>query len=311
MTAPDVSVVLPTHDRRDLLSRTLRTVLWQRGVELEVIVIDDGSVDGTEDAVAELADQRIRYVRNETAKGVASARNRGVEEAKGEWIAFVDDDDLWGADKLSEQLAASLREDRPWAYAGAVKIDDAERVVGGRPPPSPEWVASRLPRWNAVPGGCSGVMATRALLDEVGGFDPTLVNLADWDLWIRFAREAPPACAGRPLVGYRWHSGNASLDTDLILREARRIADRYGSRPDWGAIHHYLAHLCVRSSRSSRALRHFATAVARGERSAARDAAWLASRRWKGRKGAEEVKAEPEVVAWRTEAEAWLSVIRS
>jgi glycosyltransferase involved in cell wall biosynthesis len=307
---PDVSVVLPTHDRRDLLGRTLRTVQWQRGVHFEVIVIDDGSTDGTRDAVSKLADSRIRYVRNETAMGVASARNRGLEEARGNWIAFVDDDDLWAPDKLSEQLTAAFREDRPWAYTGAVKIDSAERVVGGRPPPPPDRVAERLPRWNSVPGGCSGVMASRALLAKVGGLDPTLVNLADWDLWIRFVREAPPACAGRPLVGYRWHSGNASLDTSLILREARRIADRYGSPPDWGAIHHYLAHLCVRSGRRFMAMRHFATAVARGEPSAARDVAWLAIRRWKGRNGVE-VKAEPELIAWRTEAEDWLSVIRS
>jgi hypothetical protein len=309
--AIDVSVVIPTHDRRDLLGRTLRTVLWQQGVELEVIVIDDGSIDGTEDAIARLGDPRIRYVRNETALGVASARNRGVAEARGEWIAFVDDDDLWSPDKLSEQLTASRRQDLPWAYAGAVKIDDTERVVGGRPPPPPDCVVRRLPHWNAVPGGCSGVMAASVLLDDVGGFDPTLVNLADWDLWIRFARQAPPACVGRPLVGYRWHSGNASLDTGLILREARRIADRYGSPPDWGAIHHYLAHLCVRSGRSFMAIRHFATAFARGERSAARDVAWLARRRWKGREGDEEVMAEPELVSWRTEADGWLSLIRS
>jgi glycosyltransferase involved in cell wall biosynthesis len=308
--APDVSVVIPTHDRRDLLGRTLRTILWQQGVELEVIVIDDGSIDGTEDAVAELADQRIRYVRNETAKGVASARNRGVEEAQAGWIAFVDDDDLWAADKLSEQLTAALREDCPWAYAGAVKIDGTERVVGGRPPPSPEWVARRLPRWNAVPGGCSGVMATRMLLDEVGGFDPKLVNLADWDLWIRFVREAPPARAGRPLVAYRWHAGNSSLDTDLILQEARVIQGRYEVPLDWGAIHHYLAHLNVRSGNRGRALRHFATAVAKGEPGSARDLAWLIRRRMKARRALERVGAEPEIVAWRAEAEEWLRAVR-
>jgi hypothetical protein len=183
-------------------------------------------------------------------------------------------------------------------------------LVGGKPPPHPEEVVERLPRWNAVPGGCSGVLATRSLLRGTGGFDPTLVNLADWDLWIRFVREAPPACAPRPLIGYRWHAGNASLDTELILREARVIGSRYNVPLDWGAIHHYLAHLNVRAGVPTRALRHFVWAFLRGERSSARDVAWLIRRRMRGAGAAEEVRAEPSIVEWRAQAEEWLAAVR-
>ena len=308
--APEVSVVVPTRDRRELLSRTLGTVLRQRSVDLEAIVIDEGSSDGTRDTVTGLEDPRVRYFRNELPTGVARARNRGIEEARGEWVAFVDDDDLWAPDKLAEQLVAARRANRPWAYAGAVKIDVSERLVGGRPPLQPEEVVERLPRWNAVPGGCSGVIATRSLLQETGGFDPTLANLADWDLWIRFVREAPPACAPRPLVGYRWHAGNASLDTKLILREARVIESRYKVPLDWGAIHHYLAHLNVRAGVPTRALRHFMWAFLRGEKSAARDVAWLIRRRLRGGAAAEEIRAEPSVVEWRAQAQDWLGALR-
>ena len=307
---PEVSVVVPTRDRRELLSRTLGTVLRQRSVDLEAIVIDEGSSDGTRDTVTGLGDPRVRYFRNEVPTGVARARNRGIEEARGEWVAFVDDDDLWAPDKLVEQLVAAHRANLPWAYAGAVKIDEGERLVGGRPPPQPERVVQRLPRWNAVPGGCSGVIATRSLLRETGGFDPTLVNLADWDLWIRFVREAPPACAPRPLVGYRWHAGNASLDTELILREARVIGSRYKVPLDWGAIHHYLAHLSVRAGFPTRALRHFMWAFLRGETSSARDVAWLIRRRMRGAGAAEEVRAEPSIVEWRAQAQEWLAAVR-
>ena len=308
--APEVSVVVPTRDRRELLSRTLGTVLRQRSVDLEAIVIDEGSSDGTRDTVTGLEDPRVRYFRNEVPTGVARARNRGLEEARGEWVAFVDDDDLWAPDKLVEQLVAARRANLPWAYAGAVKIDGTERLVGGRPPPQPQWVVQRLPRWNAVPGGCSGVIATRSLLRGTGGFDPTLVNLADWDLWIRFVREAPPACAPRPLVGYRWHAGNSSLDTELILREARVIESRYHTPLDWGAIHHYLAHLSVRAGVPTRALRHFMWAFLRGERSSARDVAWLIRRRMRGAGAAEEVRAEPSIVEWRGQAKEWLATVR-
>ena len=154
------------------------------------------------------------------------------------------------------------------------------------------------------------MIAARSLLRGTGGFDPTLVNLADWDLWIRFVREAPPACAPRPLVGYRWHAGNASLDTELILREARVIESRYKVRLDWGAIHYYLAHLNVRSGVSTRALRHFMCAFLRGEGSAARDVAWLIRRRMRGAGAAEEVRAEPSVVEWRAEAKEWLRAVQ-
>ena len=309
MVVPEVSVVVPTRDRRELLSQTLGTVLRQRSIDLEAIVIDEGSSDGTRDSVTGLEDPRVRYFRNELPTGVSSARNRGIEEARGEWVAFVDDDDLWAPDKLAEQLVAARRADRPWAYAGAVKVDEGERLVGGRPPPHPEEVVERLPRWNAVPGGCSGVLAARSLLRRTGGFDPALVNLADWDLWIRFAREAPPACAPRPLVGYRWHAGNASMDTELILREAHVIESRYNVPLDWGAIHHYLAHLNVRAGVSTKALRHFMWAFLRGERSSARDVAWLIRRRM--RAGAsEEVRAEPSIVEWRAQAKEWLAAVR-
>jgi len=303
--APQVSVVLPTHNRRELLARTLSTVLQQQ-VEFEVIVIDDGSSDETGESLSALADPRIRYLRNEIAGGVARARNRGIEQARGEWIAFVDDDDLWAPHKLTEQLEVATRERRQWVYAGAVKIDERERLVGGRPPPAPEWVARRLPRWNAIPGGCSGVVALRSLAAKTGGFDPELVNLADWDLWIRFAQESAPACSSKPLVAYRWHSGNASLDTNLIMREGRVIEDRYGVSLDWGAIHYYLAHLNVRSGDRRRALRHFTRAFLGGELSSARDVAWLVKRRLKRDVGADEIPSDREIVAWRAEAEKWL-----
>jgi glycosyltransferase involved in cell wall biosynthesis len=129
--SPDVSVVVPTHNRSGLLAQTLRSVLWQRGVDLEVLVVDDGSTDDTAAVVAALNDPRVRLLRHGTPRGVSAARNRGVAAAGGRWLAFCDDDDLWAPDKLARQLAAAQATGRSWVYAGEVHIDLGGQVVGG------------------------------------------------------------------------------------------------------------------------------------------------------------------------------------
>jgi glycosyltransferase involved in cell wall biosynthesis len=305
-----VTVVVPTHNRSALLALTLRSVLWQRHVDLEVVVVDDGSTDDTAQVVAGLGDPRIRRVHHPTPQGVSAARNRGIAEASGDWVAFVDDDDLWAPDKLARQLQAARDTGRAWAYAGAVKVDIDQRLIGGStPPPPPEAVMARLPRWNPMPGGCSNVIASSTLLEATGSFDPQLVNLADWDLWIRMARAAGlPAWVRSPLVGYRQHGGNRSLDTALILREARMVERRYDMALDWGGIFRYLAWLCVRSGRRGEGLRHFARAAAHGQaRSVAMDIAGLLRDRLPV-----SPRSRPNGHRhWGAEAETWLVSLRS
>jgi glycosyltransferase involved in cell wall biosynthesis len=308
MSAPQISVIVPTHDRRALLMLTLRTVLWQQGVDLEVIVVDDGSVDGTSDAVTALDDGRVRSIRHDTPLGVSVARNHGIDVARGRWVAFLDDDDLWAPNKLEAQIQAAAASRATWCYAGAVKIDGWQRIVGGRPPPTPDIVAARLPRWNLVPGGCSGVIAARTALESAGGFDPRLVNLADWDLWIRLGRTGEPACVHDPVVGYRVHPGQASLDVALILREASMIDGRYGRPIDLGALHHYLAHKSLIAGRKRGALRHFSEAALRGEIKPVTTDMWSMVRARAARRMRLRQRVDPGV-RWRAQAKTWLDVL--
>src|ERR1044071_8329951 len=118
-----VSVIIPTRDRAHLLFRTLQSVLAQSIENLEVMVVDDGSVDAN-GAVAAAADPRVRVIRNQEPTGVSVARNRGIAAARGVWIAFCDDDDLWAPNKLQQQLNAADRAGANWAYAGDVNVDD-------------------------------------------------------------------------------------------------------------------------------------------------------------------------------------------
>jgi hypothetical protein len=145
---------------------------------------------------------------------------------------------------------------------------------------------------------------------KAGGWDPGLVNLADWDLWIRLARLGVPACVPEPLVGYRVHSSNASANTALVLREARLMDGRYDNRVDYGELHHYLAWVCLRSGRRRLAVGHFARAAFRGELAAVgRSAANIgrAHLRWL-LMGTTPLHADP---AWCQQAEAWLAELRA
>jgi glycosyltransferase involved in cell wall biosynthesis len=309
IVAPEVSVVIPTRDRPKLLALTLRTVRHQTAVDLEIVVVDDGSQgSGTTDTVGSAADTRVRLLRNGTAVGVSAARNRGLEAARGEWVAFCDDDDVWAPNKLQMQLEAGRRSGRSWVYAGAVKVDAGLGIIGGEPPHPPEVVHRRLPRWTLVPGGCSGVLARRELLLDVGGFDESLVNLADWDLWSRLAQTGPPAWAPWPLTGYRFHGGNASQNTRAVLRELELIDGRYGVPVDRAAVHHYLAWVSLRGGRRRKSVSHFVSAATRGDLSVARSASALSMRRWDALRGRPQRPRQHE--AWLAQADEWLNGIR-
>jgi glycosyltransferase involved in cell wall biosynthesis len=191
-------------------------------------------------------------------------RNHGIQEARGRWIAFLDDDDLWSPHKLASQLRAA-GSTAPWVYTGDVEIDWQGRIIAGQPPLPPDVLMRRLPRWNVVPGGCSSVIATRDAIDRVGGFDPGLINVADWDLWIRLSRIGPPAWVPEPLMGYRSHPGQASFDVGLILQETRLLERRYGRRVERGELHHYLAYRWLVVGNRREALKRFALAAIWGE----------------------------------------------
>lgn len=312
MATDTVTAIVPTHNRTDLLVTTLRSILWQDGVDLEVIIIDDGSSGNVRRVLDQFGDRRVRMIRHDVPHGVCVARNRGAAEARGTWLAFCDDDDLWAPDKLAVLVAAAQGSGRNWAYSGAVHVNRDLRVLSARLPPSPERLLRTLPRWNVVPGGSSNVIVRATALAAAGGWDPQLINVADWDLWARLALKGPPACVERPLVGYRIHPGNASTNTALILHEARLLDRRYGPRVDYGELHHYLAWVYLRQGSRGAAVGHLMRAAAhRKALDVARTLATLA----RGRIGSMIPSLRPQPAplerAWITEAETWITRLHS
>jgi glycosyltransferase involved in cell wall biosynthesis len=266
VTAPDVTVVIPTRDRWPLLSRTaLRSALGQRHVEHEVVVVDDGSVDGTAERLHEVADPRLRVVRHDRPLGVSRARNAGIAAARGEWVAFLDDDDLWAPDKLRIQLDVARESGSDFVYAGAVWVDDQLRFLYGHEPPDPLTLAHAVLRWNVVWGGCSNVVARSEVVREVGGFDEELIQLGDWDLWIRLALAARAARVEDVLVGVVVHGQSMLLvDRRNVFAEFERLrakhrgaAERLGGGPDHVLFARWVAAGHLRAGRRGAAARTY------------------------------------------------------
>jgi glycosyltransferase involved in cell wall biosynthesis len=270
-TAPAVSVVVPTHNRRDTVVSTVRAMFDQRGVALEVVVVDDGSADGTFEALQALEDPRVRVVRHERALGQARARDAGVAAAQGEWVAFLDDDDQWSPDKLRLQLDAVTAADADFVYCTAVTADVHGKVFDYLTAPTPETLYRYIRAANVIPAGSSNVMARAALLARVGGFDPELTHLADWDVWIRLTEAGRAAVCPEPLVAYILHDTNIHLDQSTIATEARHLRAKHvrSTLPgdlDFAALDGWSGWAHQRRGHSFKAAHYYLRAAVRGRR---------------------------------------------
>lgn len=192
-----VSVVIPTYNRRDLVREAIASVTAQSYPDVEVIVVDDGSDDGTAEVVRQFAGVQYVYQAN---RGVSAARNEGVARARGELLAFLDSDDLWQPDKLAHQMALFEQQpdvhicqtDEIWLRNGVrVNPHHKHRKTGG------DLFARGLALCVVSP---SAVMMRRALFERLGGFDDTLPACEDYDLWLRITAHLPVHFIAMPLV---------------------------------------------------------------------------------------------------------------
>jgi glycosyltransferase involved in cell wall biosynthesis len=306
---PEVTVVMPTRDRCDRLRLALRSALDQVDVDLEIVVVDDGSADGTRAMLSAVDDPRVTSIRRERAGGVSAARNVGISKANGAWIAFLDDDDLWAPTKLARQLDAMRAERRGWAYAGEVLLDAELRVIGGAPPPAPDVVVRMLERHNAVPAGASNVVVSADVLARVGAFDASLTSSEDWDLWIRLARNGVPAYVSDGLVAVTTHEGSASRKVRDMLRQVWIVAAKYDLPVDRARHLRWAAWLSMLNGRRIEAARYYARAVAAGDLvSAARAAAVLVAPGLV-RQRAGTTATSARTGGWLEEAKGWVEAL--
>ncbi len=261
MDAPDVTVVIPCYNAAPYIGATIRSVLAQQRPGMEIIVVDDGSSDGS----LELVHAQFPQVRalSQVNQGVAAARNHGLREARGTWVAFVDADDIWLPGKLAAQFALMA------SVPGCRMSYTAWQVwPSQQPEPDPDYLArlagsaADATRWRGPSGwiypqlllDCvvwtSTVLAERALFEQIGGFDPALRLGEDYDLWLRASRVTPILRVPHPYALYRIHPASIthSWPTEnyraLVIGRALQnwgVRSPDGSAADQGAVRRVLA----------------------------------------------------------------------
>ena len=203
-STPLVSVIIPTWNRRHLLAKALASALSQRNVSVEVLVCDDGSTDGTAEMIAGWDDARIHLLSSNNTGRPAIPRNRGIAAAHGEWIAFLDDDDIWLPRKLENQLSAAQK------YSALAVCSNALRLIPGNKAnipylaSPPEWLDFKiLCRCNYVI--TSSAMFHRSLIPKVTGFpeEERYIAVEDYALWLRIASLSPFIMLQTPQLIYR------------------------------------------------------------------------------------------------------------
>ena len=237
-TTPSISVIIPAYNVAPYIAETLDSVFAQTLSEFEVIIVNDGSPD-TDELDRALAPylERVRYFRQEN-RGAAAARNCGLQEAHGEFVAFLDGDDLWMPDYLEKQLEFVRAGGYDLAYADALLFGDSplagKTYMESTPSDGPVTFLSLIRReCNLL---TSGVIARRLALVEAGLFEERLRQAQDFELWARLARRgAHLAYQRKVLLRYRCRENSLSGDIQSRLARAIRvfqhIADNYDLTP--------------------------------------------------------------------------------
>jgi len=319
-----ITVVIPTHNRRDLLLDTIRMSLDQVGIDVTVIVVDDASVDGTADAVDERfvqAGEPVQLIRREVSGGAPGpARNAGLRAARTRWVAFLDDDDLWAPGKLRAQLVALAEQpEARWSAVGCVAVDDELRITKAIRMHATDDLAGSFLLENQIPGSPSGVVVDRELALRIGGFDEDAANIEDWDMWLRLAQQAPLAYVDEPLLGYRTWGGSMSANVALIGAKREFLRQRNAAivpvaaeRTQSLVWHQHLARGYALAGSRWGAARHFVAAATTGHQwgqlaYAAAAVVSLALVRWR----LLQMDRRSVPASWRAAADGWLAPWRA
>ncbi len=241
MTKNRVSVVIPTRDNLDVLPKALQSVRSQNICEIEIIIADDGSTDGTGAWLAEQkkTEPRLRVIKT-GGKGPANARNQAISIAKAPLVAFLDSDDWWSPGKLKWQVAYHEKHpDVGFSFTDYLAIDTSDKTYGtcfeywkphyGNRPPQGytllEDAESELLGCNTA--GTSTIVARTGLLQIANGFATDLPSAEDWDLWLKLAALAPVACTSIIGTSYLMRPNSESARREERLDAMNSIIDRY------------------------------------------------------------------------------------
>ena len=247
-----VSVIIPNYNYAQYLREAIDSVLAQSYPEIEIIVVDDGSTDGSKEILDGYGNRvQAIFQRNQ---GVSAARNNGVKASRGEFVAFLDADDSWLPAKVEKQVdCLKTDEEIGLVHVGVVEVDAdgnsiRERLDGGA---GDLWRDLLLFSSRGIFGGGSGVLMRRTIFDEAGGFDQRLSTSADWDLYFQVSSRHNVGFIPEVLLQYRVHHSNMHsnvqvMEHDMMIAYEKAFS---GANPDlatmrrraYGSLHQNLA----------------------------------------------------------------------
>lgn len=226
-----ISVIIPAYNQGHYLGEAIQSVLDQTYPDFEVIVVDDGSTDKTAQVACSFSDPRVRYIHQEN-RGLSAARNTGILRSSGEYLTFLDSDDLFVADKLETLLNAMQRDPELGFVAGQAVLIDENALPLGKvfDTPLPENPAHLL-LWNPL-HVCS-VLLRRDWQQKVGLFDESLQAYEDWDMWLRLARAGcRMGWVPHPVSLYRFHTRQMTRDKERMTAATFAVLKKVYSDPD-------------------------------------------------------------------------------
>ncbi|NJL79247.1 MAG: glycosyltransferase [Richelia sp. RM2_1_2] len=259
-----ISVIIPAYNAQNTILETINSVLQQTFCDLELIVINDGSTDKTLEILETVKDARLK-VYSYANGGLPTARNRGIDLAKGKFISFIDADDLWTPDKLELQLKALQQNlTAGVAYSWTICMGNngnsfhpgvAENFQGN--------VYSNLLIGNFIASG-SNVLIRREAIESVGYFDENLKSCEDWDYWLRLAKKWNFVVVSKPQIIYRLSSGAMSSKLDVMEKYQTLVLQRaFASAPlelqylknrGFAYIYLFMTRLCLTRTNNDKSL---------------------------------------------------------
>lgn len=230
---PDVSVIVPTYNRPKMLAEALRSILSQTYQEFEIVVVNDGGLDVKSVLTPLSSRNRIIYLTHSANKGLAAARNTGLKSARGKYIAYLDDDDIFLPDHLETLVSFLQASEYKAAYSDAYrahqrKVNGIYRVVRRDVPFSYDFDQDRIFIGNFVPILC--LMHEKSCVDAIGLFDESLRAHEDWDFLIRLSMHCEIAHVRRVTCEFRWRDDGTTLTSSRrsdFLNTADIIYERY------------------------------------------------------------------------------------
>jgi glycosyltransferase involved in cell wall biosynthesis len=224
--SPLISVIIPVYNGEATICKTIQSVLNQTHSNFELLIINDGSTDNTLEVISSVQDSRIQVFSYKNA-GQGTSRNRGLRQAKGEYVSFIDADDLWTVEKLEDQLTALQQyPEAAVAYSWTDYVNELGEFISHAPQRFYQGnVYTKLLLSDFIGSG-SNVLIRKSAILELNGFDQSLPPAEDWDMWLRLAAQYPFTVVPKPQILYRVSPHSSSFNVLKMEAASLRVIER-------------------------------------------------------------------------------------